>query len=320
VDVYRAAAIKQLEILANDLQVDFFKTDLQKPLDIAKAATKEADKSFYDVVIIDTAGRLTIDEQMMSEIKEIAGAINPHETLFVIDAMTGQDAVKTAKAFNDALGLTGVILTKADGDSRGGAALSVKWTTGKPIKFIGMGEKIDNLEVFHPDRIASRILGMGDVLGLIEKTMSEVDADKAKKLTKKLQKGKGFNLEDYQEQMQQMNKMGGLGGLIDKMPSFGGVNLSQMGGAQELAEKSMKQQSAIINSMTIKEKRNPDLINGSRKKRIAAGSGVQVQDVNRLLKQHKQMQKMMTSLTAKGGMQKIMRGMGKIMPGSGFKF
>jgi signal recognition particle subunit SRP54 len=308
-DVYRPAAIKQLEMLAGEVGVTFFPSDLsQKPVDIAQAAIKEAKLKFIDVVIVDTAGRLHIDEEMMGEIKALHAAINPVETLFVVDAMTGQDAANTAKAFGDALPLTGVILTKVDGDARGGAALSVRAITGKPIKFIGMGEKSDALEPFHPERIASRILGMGDVLSLI---------DKADKLAKKLKKGKGFDLEDFRDQLQQMKNMGGLGGLMDKLPNIGGMNLAQMGNAQGAAEKQFKQMEAIINSMTPAERRDPEMISGSRKRRIAMGSGTQVQDIGRLIKQHKQMQKMMKKFSAKGGMAKMMRGMGGMLPGGG---
>ncbi len=317
-DVYRPAAIKQLETLANEVGVVFFPSDIsQKPQDIATAAIKEAKLKFIDVVLVDTAGRLAIDAEMMAEITELHAAINPIETLFVVDAMTGQDAANTAKAFNDALPLTGVVLTKVDGDARGGAALSVRAITGKPIKFLGMGEKSDALDPFHPDRIASRILGMGDVLSLIEQAEQTIDKDKAEKLTKKLKKGKGFDLEDFRDQLQQMNKMGGMGGLLEKMPNMGGMNLAQMGGAQGAAEKQFKQMESIINSMTPAERRDPDIISGSRRRRIAMGSGTQVQDVGRLIKQHKQMQKMMKKFTTKGGMSKIMRGLGGMMPGAG---
>ena len=317
-DVYRPAAIKQLQTLAGEVGVTFFPSDIsQKPQDIALAAIKEAKLKFIDVVLVDTAGRLAVDSEMMAEIKQLHAAINPVETLFVVDAMTGQDAANTAKAFNDALPLTGVVLTKVDGDARGGAALSVRAITGKPIKFLGMGEKSDALEPFHPDRIASRILGMGDVLSLIEQAEQTVDKAKAEKLTKKLKKGKGFDLEDFRDQLQQMNKMGGMGGLLEKMPNMGGMNLAQMGGAQGAAEKQFKQMEAIINSMTPAERRDPDIISGSRRRRIAMGSGTQVQDVGRLIKQHKQMQKMMKKFTTKGGMSKMMRGLGGMMPGAG---
>ena len=317
-DVYRPAAIKQLETLANEVGVTFFPSDIsQKPQDIALAAIKEAKLKFIDVVLVDTAGRLAIDSEMMAEISQLHAAINPIETLFVVDAMTGQDAANTAKAFNDALPLTGVVLTKVDGDARGGAALSVRAITGKPIKFLGMGEKTDALDPFHPDRIASRILGMGDVLSLIEQAEQTIDKEKAEKLTKKLKKGKGFDLEDFRDQLQQMNKMGGMGGLLEKMPNMGGMNLSQMSGAQGAAEKQFKQMESIINSMTSAERRDPDIISGSRRRRIAMGSGTQVQDVGRLIKQHKQMQKMMKKFTAKGGISKMMRGLGGMMPGAG---
>ena len=317
-DVYRPAAIKQLETLASEVGVTFFPSDLsQKPVDIARAAIAEARLKFIDVVIVDTAGRLHIDEEMMEEIKQVHAAINPIETLFVVDAMTGQDAANTAKAFNDALPLTGVVLTKVDGDARGGAALSVRAITGKPIKFIGMGEKSEALDPFHPDRVASRILGMGDVLSLIEQAEQNLDREKAEKLTKKLKKGKGFDLEDFRDQLQQMKNMGGLGSLMDKLPMIGGLNLGQMGNAQQAAEKQFKQMEAIINSMTPDERRDPDVISGSRKRRIALGSGTQVQDVGRLIKQHKQMQKMMKKVTAKGGMARLMRGMGSLLPGGG---
>lgn len=317
-DVYRPAAIKQLETLASEVGVTFFPSDLsQKPVDIARAAIAEAKLKFIDVVIVDTAGRLHIDEEMMEEIKQVHAAINPIETLFVVDAMTGQDAANTAKAFNDALPLTGVVLTKVDGDARGGAALSVRAITGKPIKFIGMGEKSEALDPFHPDRVASRILGMGDVLSLIEQAEQNLDREKAEKLTKKLKKGKGFDLEDFRDQLQQMKNMGGLGSLMDKLPMIGGLNLGQMGNAQQAAEKQFKQMEAIINSMTPDERRDPDVISGSRKRRIALGSGTQVQDVGRLIKQHKQMQKMMKKVTAKGGMARLMRGMGSLLPGGG---
>ncbi|MEE1891934.1 signal recognition particle protein [Pseudomonas otitidis] len=315
-DVYRPAAIKQLETLANDLEVTFFPSyTSQKPVDIAQAAIREAKLKFIDVVIVDTAGRLHVDGEMMEEIKQVHAAIKPVETLFVVDAMTGQDAANTAKAFNDALPLTGVVLTKVDGDARGGAALSVRAITGKPIKFLGMGEKSEALDPFHPDRVASRILGMGDVLSLIEQAEQGLDREKAEKLAKKIKKGKGFDLEDFRDQLQQMKNMGGLGSLMDKLPMLGGVNLSQMGGAQNAAEKQFKQMEAIINSMTPAERRDPEMISGSRKRRIALGSGTQVQDVGRLIKQHKQMQKMMKKVTAKGGLSRMMRGMGGMFPG-----
>ncbi|WP_193074072.1 signal recognition particle protein [Pseudomonas sp. FME51] len=317
-DVYRPAAIKQLETLAAEVDVNFFPSDLsQKPVAIVEAAIREAKNRFMDVLIIDTAGRLHIDADMMDEIKAVHAAAKPAETLFVVDAMTGQDAANTAQAFNEALPLTGVILTKVDGDARGGAALSVRHITGKPIKFLGVGEKIDALEPFHPDRIASRILGMGDVLSLIEQAEQKLDKDKAEKLANKLKKGKGFDLEDFRDQLQQMRGMGGLGSLMDKLPMMGKVNPAQMETAQTQAEKQFKQMEAIINSMTPGERRNPDVISGSRKRRIAAGSGTQIQDIGRVIKQHKQMQKMMKKVSGKGGMAKLMRGMGGMGGGGG---
>jgi signal recognition particle subunit SRP54 len=310
-DVYRPAAIEQLRTLAGEVGVSFFPSDIsQKPIEIAQAAIKEAKIKFCDVLIVDTAGRLAIDEAMMTEIKSLHAAISPIETLFVVDAMTGQDAANTAKAFNDALPLTGVILTKADADSRGGAALSVRAITGKPIKFIGVGEKTAALELFHPDRIASRILGMGDVLSLIEEAEQKLDKKKAEKLAQKIQKGKKFDLEDFRDQLQQMKSMGGVASLLDKMPGMGGLSQAAQ---QQVDGKMFVQMEAIINSMTPAERRNPDLINGSRKRRITEGSGTQVQDLNRLIKQHKQMQKMMKKLTQKGGMQNMMRGMQGMM-------
>ena len=312
-DVYRPAAIKQLETLANDLEVGFFASTIeQKPTDIALAAKEYARKQFYDVLIVDTAGRLHVDTDMMAEIQALHKAIKPIETLFVVDAMTGQDAANTAKAFNDALPLTGVILTKADGDARGGAALSVRHITGKPIKFIGMGEKLDALEAFHPERIASRILGMGDVLSLIEEVERKVDKEKAQKLAQKVQKGKGFDLQDFKEQLEQMRDMGGMMSLMDKMPGMGNMSAQIKDKAND---KSFNQMESIINSMTPNERAKPDLINGSRKRRIAAGSGTQIQDINRLLKQFTQMQKMMKKMTG-GGMGKMMRNMkGMMQPG-----
>ncbi|MEC6799220.1 MULTISPECIES: signal recognition particle protein [Photobacterium] len=313
-DVYRPAAIKQLETLATDVGVDFFPSNVeQKPLTIVKAALEHGKTKFYDVVIVDTAGRLHVDEEMMGEIKDIHQALNPVETLFVVDAMTGQDAANTAKAFNDALPLTGVILTKVDGDARGGAALSVRHITGKPIKFLGVGEKTDALEPFHPDRVASRILGMGDVLSLIEDLERNVDKKEAEKLAKKFKDKKGFDLEDFRSQLQQMKNMGGMMGMLDKLPG-----MSQLPGdmKDKVDDKIFMQMEAIINSMTKGERARPELIKGSRKKRIAAGSGTQVQDVNRLLKQFTQMQKMMKKMQ-KGGMKNMMRQMKGMMPGGG---
>ncbi|WP_028869135.1 signal recognition particle protein [Psychromonas arctica] len=315
-DVYRPAAIKQLETLAGEVGVEFFPSDIsQKPIDIANAAISHAKKKFIDVVIVDTAGRLHVDGEMMDEIKDLHAAINPIETLFVVDAMTGQDAANTAQAFNEALPLTGVILTKADGDARGGAALSIRHITGKPIKFIGMGEKIDALEPFYPDRIASRILGMGDVLSLIEELETKVDKDKAAKLAKKVQKGKGFDLEDFRDQLVQMKSMGGMMGMMDKLPGMSNIPDAMK---DQVNDKATNQMEAIINSMTKKERAKPEIIKGGRKRRIAAGSGTQIQDVNKLLKQFTQMQKMMKKMAGKGGgMRKMMSGMQGMMPGMG---
>ncbi|SHO55353.1 signal recognition particle protein [Vibrio quintilis] len=313
-DVYRPAAIKQLETLATDVGVDFFPSSPeQKPVQIAEAAIDHAKKKFYDVLIVDTAGRLAIDEEMMKEIQSLHSVVNPVETLFVVDAMTGQDAANTAKAFGDALPLTGVILTKVDGDARGGAALSVLHITGKPIKFLGVGEKTDALEPFHPDRIASRILGMGDVLSLIEDIQRNVDQDKAQKLAQKFKEKKGFDLEDFREQLGQMQNMGGMMGMIDKLPGMANMKDDIKG---KVDDKMFKQMEAIISSMTMKERQNPDIIKGSRKKRIASGSGTKVQDVNRLLKQFTQMQKMMKKMQ-KGGMKGMMRNMQGMMGGLG---
>ncbi|MFZ2312863.1 MAG: signal recognition particle protein, partial [Methylobacter sp.] len=304
-DVYRPAAIKQLQVLANELSLEFFESDIsQKPVDIAKNAIEAAKKKFLDVIIIDTAGRLHIDDEMMGEIKELHAAINPVETLFVVDSMTGQDAAITAKAFNDALPLTGIILTKADGDARGGAALSIRHITGKPIKFIGVGEKTDALEPFYPDRIASRILGMGDVLGLIEEIEQKVDKEKAEKLVKKIQKGKSFDLEDFREQLQQMQSMGGVGSMLDKLPGMSSMPQEMK---DKVNDKELARQIAVISSMTMKERRYPDLIKGNRKKRIAAGCGQQLSDVNRILKQFMMMQKMMKRFKA-GNMANMIRG------------
>jgi signal recognition particle subunit SRP54 len=313
-DIYRPAAIKQLETLAGEIGAEFFPSSSdQQPVAIARAAIEHAKRQFCDVVIVDTAGRLHIDEALMKEIQALHAAINPVETLFVIDAMIGQDAVNTAKAFNDALPLTGVILTKADGDARGGAALSVRHITGKPIKFLGMGEKVDALEPFHPERIASRILGMGDMLSLIEQAERSIDKEKADKLVKKVAKGQRFDLEDLRDQLQQMQNMGGLTSMLDKLPGMG--NMAQVA-QQANMTKQFKMMDAIISSMTPGERRNPDDLNGSRKRRITQGSGTQIQDLNRLLKQHKQMAKMMQKMKG-GGMAKMMRGMGGMMPPGG---
>jgi signal recognition particle subunit SRP54 len=317
-DVYRPAAIEQLRTLAEQAQISFFESNTdQKPIDIAKGALAEAKKQFADVLIIDTAGRLGIDEEMMQEIRDLHQAVTPAETLFVVDALTGQDAANTARAFGDVLPLTGVILSKADGDSRGGAALSVKSITGKPIKFMGVGETIEALDAFYPDRIASRILGMGDVMSLIEDAEQKIDKKKAEKLARKIKKGKKFDLEDFRDQIQQMNNMGGIASMLDKMPGMGRVSQAAQ---EKINDKSFIQMEAIINSMTPGERRYPDSINGSRKKRITVGSGTQIQDINRLLKQHKQMQKMMKKLGKKGGMTNMMRGVGGMMqqPGGGF--
>jgi signal recognition particle subunit SRP54 len=314
VDVYRPAAIKQLETLAKEVDVEFFpSSEEQKPIDIANAAIDFARKHFFDVLLVDTAGRLHVDGEMMGEVQALHKAINPIETLFVVDAMTGQDAANTAKAFNDALPLTGVILTKADGDARGGAALSVRHITGKPIKFMGMGEKLDALEAFHPERIASRILGMGDVLSLIEEVERKVDKNKAQKLAQKVQKGKGFDLQDFKEQLEQMRNMGGMTSMMDKMPGMGNMSAQIKDKAND---KSFVQMESIINSMTPGERTRPDVIKGGRKRRIAAGSGTQIQDVNRLLKQFTQMQKMMKKMSG-GGMKKMMRNMKGMMPPGG---
>jgi signal recognition particle subunit SRP54 len=313
-DIYRPAAIKQLQMLAQDVGVEFFPSDLsQQPVAIVNAAIAHARTRMFDVLLVDTAGRLHVDSDMMNEIKALHAAVKPIETLFVVDAMTGQDAANTAKAFNEALPLTGVILTKVDGDARGGAALSIRHITGKPIKFLGTGEKTDGLEPFHPDRIASRILGMGDVLSLIEDLEQKVDKEKAAKMAQKMMKGKGFSLEDFREQLVQMRGMGGMMSMMDKLP---GMKNLPAGAAGQLDDKQFVRMEAIINSMTPKERNYPDLLKGSRKKRIAAGSGCQVQDINKLLKQFMQMQKMMKQMSGKGGMMKMMRGMGgKLPPG-----
>jgi signal recognition particle subunit SRP54 len=311
-DVYRPAAIAQLKTVAAQAGVDFFPSSgEQKPADIARAALEHARKHLYDVLIVDTAGRLHVDEAMMAEIKDLHALLKPIETLFVVDAMQGQDAVNTAKAFNDALPLTGVILTKLDGDARGGAALSVRHITGKPVKLVGVGEKLSGIEVFHPERMASRVLGMGDVLSLIEEAQRSVDHAEAMKTVQKLKSGKGFDLEDFKAQMQQMKKLGGLGGLMDKLPGAGQI------GADQLAkgENEMRRIEGIINAMTPAERRRPELLKASRKRRIAAGSGVQVQDVNRLLNQFEQAQKMMKMMGKGGGLAKMMRGMKGVMPG-----
>ncbi len=309
VDVYRPAAILQLQTLANDIDVAFFPSQAdQPPLQIARDAVQAARIKAADVLIVDTAGRLHVDEQMMEEIKALHAALKPSETLFVVDAMTGQDAANTAQAFNAALPLTGVILTKVDGDARGGAALSVRALTGKPIKFLGAGEKSDALEAFHPDRMASRILGMGDVLTLVEEAERKLDKEKAEKLANKLKKGKGFDLQDMLDQFEQMDALGGPMGMLDKLPGVNAAMLQQLQSDQG-PQKAIRQTRAIIQSMTMAERRRPDLINGSRKRRIAQGSGTQIQDINRVLKQHAQMEKMMKKIASPGGMLKMMRGM-----------
>ena len=306
VDTYRPAAIDQLLTLAKEINVDAFPSDPKStPEAIAVAALAEAKARFYDVLIVDTAGRLAVDEVMMDEVKKLHSVVSPIETLFVVDAMTGQDAANTAKAFAEALPLTGVILTKADGDARGGAALSVREITGKPIKFIGMGEKVAALEPFHPDRIASRILDMGDLLSLIEQLQRNTDVEKAKKMAEKIKKGKGFTFDDFLSQLQEMKKMGGLTGLMDKLPGMG--NLSEQI-KSKVNDKQLLHMEAIICSMTKKERRKPEIIKGSRKRRIAAGAGVQIQEVNQLLKQFEMMQKMMKKMGS-GGMRNMMRGM-----------
>ena len=306
-DVYRPAAIKQLQTLAAEVEVEFFDSnEQQKPAAIVSAALVEAKRKFIDVLIVDTAGRLAVDSEMMAEIGDLHALLKPVETLFVVDAMTGQDAATTAKAFNDALPLTGVILTKADGDARGGAALSVRHITGKPIKFIGMGEKSDALEPFYPDRVASRILGMGDVLSLIEEAERKVDKAQAEKLANKIKKGKGFDLEDFREQLKQMQNMGGVASIMDKLPGMGAL---PPGAAKMVDDSKFKRMESIINSMTPRERRNPDVLNGSRKRRITQGSGTQIQDLNQLLKQHKQMQKVMKKMKG-GNMANMMRGLG----------
>ncbi len=312
-DVYRPAAIEQLKAVAAQVGIDFFPSTLQdEPIAIVTAAVDWARKHYHDVLIVDTAGRLAIDEAMMTEIKALHARLSPAETLFVVDAMAGQDAINTARAFGEALPLTGVVLTKLDGDSRGGAALSVRHVTGKPIKFVGVGEKLHALEVFHPDRMASRILGMGDIVALVEEAQRGVDMVEAEKLAKKVKSGARFDLEDFKSQLQQMNKMGGLGGLLDKLPA----QFQAAAGKTDMgkAERDVKRMEGIINSMTPGERAKPELIKASRKRRIAVGAGVQVQEVNRLLKQFDQMQGVMKTMQ-KGGMAKMMRGMKGMMPG-----
>ncbi|MCX7074140.1 MAG: signal recognition particle protein [Methylococcales bacterium] len=311
-DVYRPAAIKQLQMLAAEVDLVFFDSDItQKPIDIATNAIDAAKRKFLDVIIIDTAGRLHIDDEMMGEIKALHAAINPIETLFIVDSMAGQDAANTAKAFNDALPLTGIILTKADGDARGGAALSIRQITGKPIKFIGMGEKTNALEPFYPDRLASRILDMGDMLSLIEQIEQNVDKEKAQKLVDKLKKGKSFDLEDFREQLVEMQKMGGIGSMMDKLPGMKAMPLEVK---EKMNDKLLARQIGVINSMTMKERRFPDLIKGNRKKRIADGCAQELSDVNRMLKQFMMMQKMMKKLKS-GNMANMVRGVKSQMRG-----
>jgi len=311
-DVYRPAAIKQLEMLAKEVDLVFFESDIsQKPVDIALSAIDAAKRKFLDVIIVDTAGRLHIDDEMMGEIKALHSAINPVETLFVVDSMTGQDAANTAKAFHDALPLTGIILTKADGDARGGAALSIRHITGKPIKFIGMGEKTSELEPFYPDRMASRILDMGDMLSLIEQIEKKIDKEKAEKLVNKIKKGKGFDLEDFREQLVEMQRMGGIGSMMDKLPGMKSMPADMK---EKMNEKVLARQIGIINSMTMQERHFPDLIKGNRKKRIATGCGQELHDVNRMIKQFMMMEKMMKKLKS-GNQANMMRGIKSKMQG-----
>ena len=302
-DVYRPAAIAQLQTLAAQIEVDFFSGDSSRGARaIADAALKEAKKRFVDVLIVDTAGRLAIDDEMMLEIRQLHESLQPVETLFVVDAMTGQDAATTARAFGEALPLTGVVLTKADGDARGGAALSVRHVTGKPIKFIGAGEKPDAFEPFQPQRIASRILGMGDMMSLIEEAERKVDKKKAARIARKVRTGKGFDLDDMREQLRQMRSMGGVAGIMDKLPGMGAL---PPGAAGNMDDRQLRRMEAVINSMTPRERSNPAILNGSRKRRILQGAGARIQDLNRLLKQHKTMQR--TARKMKGGnLQKLM--------------
>lgn len=312
-DVYRPAAIEQLKTVAGQAGVDFFPSaPTDRPVDIAKAAVDWAKKHYHDVLLVDTAGRLSIDEAMMKEIAELHSALSPIETLFVVDAMLGQDAINTAKAFSEALPLTGIVLTKLDGDARGGAALSVRHVTGKPIKYAGIGEKLAGLEAFHPERMASRILGMGDVLSLIEEAKKGIDEQQAVEFAKKLKSGKGFDLNDFKEQIGQMRKMGGLSAMMDKLPAQFAQAASHLPAGGE--DKAVRRIEGIINSMTQLERSKPELLKASRKRRIASGAGVHVQEVNRLLKQFEQSQKMMKQFS-KGGIAKLMRGMKGVLPG-----
>ncbi|MCC7200584.1 MAG: signal recognition particle protein [Gammaproteobacteria bacterium] len=310
-DVYRPAAMTQLERLAEQVGADYLPANpTDQPVGIARAAVEHARRYGHDVLIVDTAGRLHVDAEMMSEVQEIDRAIEPLERLFVVDSMAGQDAVNAARAFNDALALTGVILTKADGDARGGAALSVRHVTGKPILFLGVGEKTEALEVFHPERVASRILGMGDVLSLVEQVQSKVDQEKAEKVARKLVEGKGFDFNDLREQLQQFQSMGGLASIMDKLPT----QMLPAAAAGKIDDRLIRRQIAIINSMTPRERRRPAVIDGSRKRRIAAGSGLQVQEVNRLLKQFTEMERVMKKMKG-GGLKKMLRGLGGRFPG-----
>ena len=302
-DVYRPAAMDQLKRLASEVEVEFCGGNTNDPIAIASHALEQARRGGYDVLIVDTAGRLHIDGEMMAEVRKIHATVNPVETLFVVDSMTGQDAVNSASAFNEQLDLTGVILTKTDGDARGGAALSVRHQTGQPIKFIGTGENNDALDPFHPDRIASRILGMGDVLSLVEEVERKVDREKAEKVTRKLGKGKAFNLDDFRDQLEQMNQLGGLAGMLDKLPGTGNLPAGVLDQASQVQ---MDRLVAIINSMTPRERRHPVLIKGSRKRRIAGGSGTEVQEVNRLLKQFAQLQKVMKKAKGKKGLAQML--------------
>ncbi len=314
-DVYRPAAIAQLETVINQAGADFFPSQINtKPVDIALAAQDYAKKHYHDVLIIDTAGRLGVDTAMMEEISGLHAAVNPIETLFVVDAMLGQDAINTAKAFNDALPLTGIVLTKLDGDARGGAALSVRHVTGKPIKFTGISEKLDGLEAFDPTRMADRILGMGDILALVEEAKKGLDVKAAQDLAQKLKVGGKFDLNDFKAQLGQMKKMGGLSNLMDKLPAQLQQAANANSGGMEQADKQMRHMEAIINSMTLLERSKPELIKASRKRRIAAGAGVQIQEVNRMLAQFEQMQSMMKKFKG-GGIMKMMRGMKGMMPG-----
>jgi signal recognition particle subunit SRP54 len=312
-DVYRPAAIQQLQTVAAQAGADFFASSAdEKPLEIGTRALEHARTRYYDVLIVDTAGRLAIDEDMMREIAELHAALKPVETLFIVDSMQGQDAVNVARAFNERLPLTGVILTKLDGDSRGGAALSVRHVTGKPIKFAGIGEKLNGLEPFHPERMAARILGMGDILSLVEEAHAKVDHEEAKKIADKVRKGKGFDLEDFKAQIAQMKKMGGVSSLLDKLPA---QLVGQINPAQLQDDKQLRRIEGIINSMTRAERAKPELMKASRKRRVAAGAGVSVQAVNQLLNQFEQMQKMMKMMKG-GNVQRMMRGMKGMLPGA----